>query len=319
MVMKKYIGTVMIAYVLLVASQAQAASVNDALLDLLIEQFIAHLLDTGVLTQTQVDFILAAGDNNNQALVQENDNQEGVDAFFEEDPEEKIVAAYDVINGQLRERNGEVGNVVDQDVWEIFVQVAGKEFVKENVVEYLIFDDEDNDTEAYVQASDESNGSWRYAINRAVLDENRPESEKYETIVHEFSHIFSFNADQVDDSIDYEDCETAYTAEGCPNEDSYYQMFIDEFWSARDLRGVEDEDEEDAQDYAYEIYDADPEDYPSEYAATNPGEDFAETFAFFVMRPKPDSTVDGYKKMLWMYEQDDLAELREDILERTGK
>jgi|GEM_PF-1720134 len=313
--MKKYIGSLVIAGVLLVAPQAKAASINDALIDLLIQSFVSYLLETGTLTQGQVDLILAAGQENN-TLSQDNTVRPSYD--FGDD--EEYAAVYDVVNGSLRERDGDVDSALDEDIWELFEEVAGKEFVEDYVVEYFSFDNEEDDTEAYVQASDESIAHWRFAINRAgkegyLKGDKEFDQTVFETVVHEFAHILNFNPTQVDENVSRRNCRTHYVAEGCPKGDSYYALFVERFWSEKDIEGVEEDE-----DYAEELYEDNTEKFVSGYAATDPGEDFAETFAFFVSEQTAygNDGRDGGDKILWMYDQDDLVQWRSDILKRTG-
>ena len=72
------------------------------------------------------------------------------------------------------------------------------------------------------------------------------------------------------------------------------------------------------EEYGYGLYLDNPDDFVTEYAATNPIEDFAEVFAYYVNRESSDGpeTV-ANQKLIWMDEQEELVELRAGILERV--
>ena len=55
----------------------------------------------------------------------------------------------------------------------------------------------------------------------------------------------------------------------------------------------------------------------TDYAATNPGEDIAESFTSFVMEPKPDGDTIAEEKVLFFYEYPELVQLRAEIVGRV--
>ena len=62
-----------------------------------------------------------------------------------------------------------------------------------------------------------------------------------------------------------------------------------------------------------------PDQFISEYAATNPVEDIAESWTEFVMRPKPIGTSIADKKVLFFYEYPELVQIRGEILQGVCK
>jgi Mlc titration factor MtfA (ptsG expression regulator) len=72
-------------------------------------------------------------------------------------------------------------------------------------------------------------------------------------------------------------CWTHFVPEGCLKKESYLYKFWREFW-----KGNYSENELDTDGYAEEHYQKSPDKYVTEYAATNPAEDFAESFMFFI-------------------------------------
>ena len=54
----------------------------------------------------------------------------------------------------------------------------------------------------------------------------------------------------------------------------------------------------------------------TEYAATSPEEDIAESWAFFILSPKPEQNSIANEKILFFYEYSELVQLRQEILTR---
>jgi hypothetical protein len=62
----------------------------------------------------------------------------------------------------------------------------------------------------------------------------------------------------------------------------------------------------------------DPNEFVTEYAATNIGEDMAETFAYFVLRPKPSGSAVKDQKILYYYQFGELVSLRDRMRAAIG-
>ena len=128
------------------------------------------------------------------------------------------------------------------------------------------------------------------------------------TLVHEYAHVFSFGPGEFDPKA--ESCATFEVIEGCAEPDSYLWAFYDAFWAGYD----EHPDLENVDvDIAYEFYLADEEDFVSDYAATNIGEDFAESFMAFVLEDDwSTETVTG-AKLEFFTQYPELVALREQM------
>ena len=63
----------------------------------------------------------------------------------------------------------------------------------------------------------------------------------------------------------------------------------------------------------YKIY---QDQFLTDYAATSPLEDIAESWAFFVLSPKPELNSIANEKILFFYEYPELVALRQEILDR---
>jgi len=86
------------------------------------------------------------------------------------------------------------------------------------------------------------------------------------------------------------------------------KAFIDTFRTEKMLETVRAEEPGD-------VYNE--KDFVTEYASTNPGEDIAESFAFFVLRPKPSSSKKkSDQKMLFFFDYPELVKLRSYVRSR---
>jgi hypothetical protein len=128
------------------------------------------------------------------------------------------------------------------------------------------------------------------------------------TLAHEFSHVFTATPEQLDRTDEAVDgCTTYFNGEGCYLDDALMTAWIDEFWSADMLMGVDPL--EDSTDDA-EARCALDEGFFGPYAATNPEEDFAEAFSAFVFRVQPASEGQA-RRLEWIGRQPGLAEFRD--------
>jgi len=125
------------------------------------------------------------------------------------------------------------------------------------------------------------------------------------TLAHEFTHVFtatSTQLDRTDEAID--DCETWFNGEGCYLVDSLIFAWVDEFWAGPLLDSVDPLN--DSSDDADARCDQD-DGFLGPYAATNPEEDFAESFSAYVFELEP--ATDGQAERLdWIAQQPGLSE-----------
>lgn len=144
--------------------------------------------------------------------------------------------------------------------------------------------------------------------------------ESYHTLVHEYAHILTLNKTQVAYvSQDISDaawqryqskCVTYFLSEGCLKQGSYLDAFITKFWSQKDLDAV-------WQDNPQDVYKEN--NFVSEYAASNPGEDIAESFTYFIAQSKPQGKTLADQKIQFFYQYPELVQLRNIIRNRYPK
>ena len=167
----------------------------------------------------------------------------------------------------------------------------------------ILAQDRRSDTLAFVASLDDDGRTWEYGLNLDAvnLNNSRAYEELLSTIIHEYAHILSLNDTQVsydpaqqaaytDISVSDEEYEALtiraeqrcdskggiYDGDACYQPGSHIFEFYMSFWDgygedvfAPAARGS--------------IYDRNKSDFVNDYAGTSPSEDFAETFAAWVM------------------------------------
>ncbi len=193
---------------------------------------------------------------------------------------------YDVRDGVLHEQ--ESGAAADRelaDAWSQWTTIMGERAIEVRSVS--VSDDSNESTMASVARDSEDPRIWDAELNMAWATDS---AELRRTMVHEYGHIYSLSADDV--AVVQGACPTFEFSEGCLAERSILGRFLARFW-ADDQTGAEAEaaTEEDATRKYESEGGADA--FVSEYAATNGAEDFAETFATFVLSGPASDVPDG--------------------------
>jgi hypothetical protein len=112
-------------------------------------------------------------------------------------------------------------------------------------------------------------------------------------------------------------CPQYFAGEGCSEPDSYMNEFFTRFWPYiyEEWEQIDLEEDEDTR-YALlrDFYEVHQDQFLSDYAATSPLEDIAESWTYFVLSPKPELTSIANEKILFFYEYPELIDLRTQIL-----
>lgn len=184
--------------------------------------------------------------------------------------------SYAVDDGRLVQADDGAAADPDLDgVWSLLADIAGER--ADRIATVDVSDDEDESTMASMARDAEDPALWHAEINMAwALDP----AELERTLVHEYAHMMSLSEDDAGEVSGA--CPTFQYSEGCLDDDAVLTRFLDTFW-AGDPEGAVDEsaDEDDATE-RWEDADG-SRGFVSEYAATNGAEDFAESFATFVI------------------------------------
>ncbi|MEC1180247.1 putative zinc-binding metallopeptidase [Metasolibacillus meyeri] len=165
---------------------------------------------------------------------------------------------------------------------------------REDINQFIIF--ESGDTLAYVQQYDDSGQYWTLGMNKENIE---LASETMITYIHEYAHYLSLKDGEQNIWVELDACEDILIEdEGCFYEDAYLVYFYEQFWQ----RPSEYEN-----------------DYVSEYATSSVFEDFAESFAHFVLTPQPvELKTLADEKIAFFYEWEYFVELRAQILTRAA-
>ncbi len=215
--------------------------------------------------------------------------------------------------------------------WQLFADLipAGQ---RSMVSEFQVFTDGPGNLLASVQQSYTDPALWSVEVDAADLSD-RP--SLMFTLVHEFAHLLTLNASQVPPDVDiynapqdralYDQkvnaCTAYFPGEGCSLPDSYINTFYDRFWAgiAEEWQPIDDmsagDDIEGYYEALYAFYEAHQDQFVDDYAATNPSEDMAETFSYFVFGARPAGDTIAEQKVLFFYEYPALVELRGQILQ----
>jgi hypothetical protein len=221
-----------------------------------------------------------------------------------------------------------------QAIWDLFAQMIPPE-QRDFVSQFIIFTDGPEGTYGAVAPDPEDPQRWMLSMDPADAGDW---TELTYTLIHEFGHLLTLNPAQVPPNLElfaaefdmddldlydqlYEEaeaaCPTYFPGEGCSLEESYINRFFDLFWADiywewEDLLWMEEDEEYyDALDALYESY---ADRFVTDYAATNPAEDIAESWTAFILSPRPTGQSIADDKVRFFYEFPELVRLRTQIL-----
>ena len=214
-----------------------------------------------------------------------------------------------------------------QRIWDYYRAIIPAAHRK-TITNFYIFTDGKERILAYVAQSGLGPEKWVLSVD--VVDAENPEDLTY-TLVHEFAHLLTLGPDQVipsdaifenpgDEKIwrsEYEACETYFPGEGCSVPDAYIDAFYTRFWDdiyREWLRIQRETDEETYVERIDEFYEVYQDRFVTDYAVTNPEEDIAESFTFFVLTRKPNADKISDQKILFFYDYPELVSLRMKII-----
>ena len=167
-------------------------------------------------------------------------------------------------------------------------------------------DESGGTTLAFVNTLDDDGSIFQMSVNLDEADANP--DELLLTMAHEFTHVFTATSPELDRFADPADCTTYFNGEGCYTENSVLAEWIELFW-ADGLIDEIDPDQEATVDSGEARCAVNPSFFGA-YAASNPEEDFAETFSAYVF-DVPADTPEQQEKLDWIDEQPGLAEFRD--------
>lgn len=219
------------------------------------------------------------------------------------------------------------------ELWQRFNELAPSA-ISNYVSEFHIFTDGAQATLASVEPVRADLSTWRLIIDvgdaytsSGVLRD----TDLTRSLVHEVGHIVSLNNLQVEYSpqllmagsqAQYEQafteqaeiCNPRYFAEeGCARTNSYLNNFVDKFWTSERIaqnRAIHSDNDIES------FYNQYKSEFNTPYSATNPEEDFAESWTAFVLESEPNDPSISSQKVRFMSNFDELNDLRAFIRSR---
>ena len=233
--------------------------------------------------------------------------------------------AYEKAPANLKDERDD--STTQRQIWDYFTALIPVE--QRGVIgEYAIMTDGLGGTLAAVTQTFDDPNVWALEVD--IADSGDVYSLTF-TLIHEFGHLLTLGPAQVTPSIavfnnpddngiyldEVSKCPQYFPGEGCANADSYVNAYYDQFWTGfyEEWNAINLEEDEDLyyeklDDFYYKYEDQ----FVTGYAATNPEEDMAETWAFFVLSPKPAGDTIAEEKILFFYQYPELVQLRGQIL-----
>ena len=247
---------------------------------------------------------------------------------YEIDGDQILAPQYETVSNDLVDEQENVA--MHQMIWDFYAVMIPSD-ARSFLTHYIVITDGLGGGLAAVEQTPDDPVLWM--LNVDIADTGNIEELTF-TLIHEYGHLLTLNANQVDvdeyvfnnpddDDAYYEaeeNCITYFTGEGCARSSSYFYLFFDEFWldiydEWSEIQYIEDDEE--YYETLDEFYFAREDEFVTDYAVTNPGEDIAESWAFFVTQQKPTGNIIAEKKVLFFYQFPELIALRDEIIARS--
>ncbi len=195
-------------------------------------------------------------------------------------------------------------------VKELLTKLLPKEKMN-RITEITSFTDGKENVLAFVEPIDSTSKKWHLAfdsedvnLKNASLSEQR---EVLRTFIHEYAHIESLNETQMKQGDFNRDKGEIKIQEGILKKNSYLAQFASKFWTKDMIAIVEKQNPEDMLNLYYDNETS----FVTEYASSNFVEDFAESFAEFVLSDKKTNNSIASQKVNFFYDIPEFVKLRE--------
>ena len=213
-----------------------------------------------------------------------------------------------------------------EKAWHFFADIIPAD-QRTLITNFVIFTDGVSNSLGAVEQTDNPH-NWMLEMD---IDDAKNFPDLSTTLIHEFGHLLTLNDSQVitdfdvfynpDDWQVYDRgaaaCSTYFMFEGCSRPDSYINTFFERFWPDiyAEWQTVDAETDPDVFDEKIDrFYQKYADQFVSDYAATSPQEDIAESFMYFIFRPKPSGANIAEEKYLFFYDYPEMITLRQEIL-----
>ena len=216
---------------------------------------------------------------------------------------------------------------LQKQAWDLFAKIIPPD-QRAIVRQYEIITDGPGGVLGAVEQTPFDPNSWMLEVDIA----DAPDTKNLVfTMLHEFGHLLTLNSSQVPPDLKVFDnptdediynqevsaCSTYFPGEGCSLENSYINVFFSRFWTNiydewQKIDNIEnDQKRENRLEVFYNKY---QDQFVDDYAVTDPSEDIAETWAFYILSPKPEGSSIADQKIKFFYQYPELVQLRQQIL-----
>jgi hypothetical protein len=219
-----------------------------------------------------------------------------------------------------------------QKAWDLFTHLIPAD-QRQMLAEYRIITDGEGNILGLVEQMPGNPDKWTLEIDIADVANTK---NLVFTLLHEYGHLLTLNASQVppdlkifrhpDNDLIYNQevaaCPYYFPGEGCSLPASYMNTFFDRFWvSLYDEWQLIDniQNETRRQDRLDAFFQKYKDRFVDDYAVTDPSEDIAESWAFFLLSPRPQGKSIAEQKLLYFYQYPLLTQVREKILQNLCK
>lgn len=230
--------------------------------------------------------------------------------------EARDLAVFEIIGDDIILLEGELNQDQEKRIrysFKLFTDLVPRE-VRSSLKKINVYSN--NGTAAYISFEEGSIKTHILGLNAdEMIDESSDFIEKYQIsllFIHELAHLISMQEDQVSN---YGVCFNPLGETfDCHREDSYMNRFNHLFWSNVDIYFRDNSNKSD-EDLA-KFYELNEGNFLNSYAASNPYEDFAESFMSFVTEFPPETQESGLdKKIMFFYQYDEMILIRKALLE----
>ncbi|HEX8993184.1 MAG TPA: hypothetical protein VF784_15995 [Anaerolineales bacterium] len=219
-----------------------------------------------------------------------------------------------------------------RSIWELFTSIIPAA-QRQMLSRFQIITDGPGGVLSAVEQAPDDPGRW--ALETDIADAADKRNLAF-TLLHEFGHLLTLNSAQVPPNLavfTHPDskrvldravaaCGTYFPGEGCSLPDSYVNAFFARFWQGlydewSAIDQIQDDNRREARLHAF--YRKYEDRFVDSYAVTSPAEDIAETWAYYVLSPRPGGTSIKEQKMSFFYAYPELVTLRGQILRSICK
>jgi hypothetical protein len=215
-----------------------------------------------------------------------------------------------------------------QKIWDFITAVIPVD-QRTMVTEFMLYTDGVDGSLGAVEQMDTPN-NWIFELDMADAANFADLST---TVIHEFAHLLTLNSSQVttdmlvfdnpDDRFIYDSeaatCPTYFSYEGCSRADSYIYTFFNSFWTSiyGEWTAIDSEMDPNRRDQQlHRFYRKYADQFVSEYAATSPSEDLAESFMYYIFTLKPSSDTLSAQKIRFFYQFPEMVTLHDGLIEK---